>query len=112
MIAARVRYRYPPDLTGLIDRDLVEEGRRDGVHRILDQWYHLRADRPPARIDPDSIRPWEREPQTVYLLPHWADYIHALQQVTGLPRSRYVPYYSKGFMLACIFHEHRALTNV
>ena len=55
--------------------------------------------------------PWDRPPQTVYLLPHWASYIHALQQVTGLPRSRYVPYYSKDHMLAMIFYEHRVLTN-
>ena len=111
MIAARVRYRYPPDLTGLIDRELVEAGRRDRVHLILDHWYHLRGTMPAVDIPPETIQPWDREPQTIYLLPHWDEYIKALQHVTGLPRRPYVPYYSKGKMLAFIFAEHRALTR-
>ena len=121
MIAARIAYPYPPDLSGLIDRDKVEEGRRDGVCRLLDEWWVLRADHPPVDCKdavkeghPDGvcrlIGEWDRPPQTVYLLPHWADYIRAVQQVTGIPRNNYgTPYLSAGFVVALIIHEHAAL---
>ena len=118
MIAARIPYPYPPDLSALIDRDKVEEGRPDGVCRLLDEWWHLRADHPPVDCkDPVNMRRtlrsmWDRPPQTVYLLPHWADYIRAVQQVTGMPRNNYgTPYLSAGFVVALIIHEHAALTG-
>ena len=110
MIAARIAYPYPPDLSALIDRDSIEAGRRDGVTRILDEWWVLRADHPPVDVR-DAVRPWDRPPQTVYLLPHWADYIRAVQHVTGLPRSRYVPYLSAGYVVALIIAEHAALVD-
>ena len=120
MIAARVPYPYPPDLSALIDRDKVEEGHPDGVGRLLDEWWHLRADHPPVDCaDPVNMcrtlrSMWDRPPQMVYLLPHWARYVTAVQQVTGLPTGkgrRGQPFLSAGFVVALIVRDHAALTG-
>ena len=75
-------------------KDAVEEGHPDGVCRLIGEW--------------------DRPPQTVYLLPHWARYIRAVQEVTGMPKrqaknKRGQPFLSAGFVVALIIHEHAAL---
>ena len=111
MIGARIRYPYPPDLSALVDKDRVEEGHPDGLGRLLDEWWHLRADHPPVDCA-DTVRMWDRPPQMVYLLPHWARYVTTVRQVTGLPKGRgQVGFLPAGFVLALIIHEHAALTG-
>ena len=113
MIAAPIRYPYPPDLSGLVDRDKVEEGHPDGLIRLLDEWWQLRADHPPVDcVEAVKLARWyDRSPQMVYLLPHWARYITAVQHVTGMPRGKRQKFLSAGFVVALIVHEHAALTG-